>query len=135
MSEAAHTLVYMLTYVNICTYMYFTHIHTYTRTYVCVFHSHMYVHTFISLTPRGFCTFYSVKMSPPNPHLPLPCPILLLSDLRIIVDKQKEKISTTDHLLEEEAKRWQKKLKDERQQVQAYCKAKEDGVSMTSEYV
>ena len=53
----------------------------------------------------------------------------VISDLKITADKQAEKLSSMDNLLEEERCRLQKKLQEQRHQIEAYCKAKEYSVS------
>ena len=52
-----------------------------------------------------------------------------ISDLKITIDRQKEKLSLCDAMLDQERKRLQKRLLEQKEQVEAYIRAKEESVS------
>lgn len=52
-----------------------------------------------------------------------------ISDLKIAIDRQKEKLSLCDAVLDQERKRLQKRLLEQKEQVEAYIRAKEESVS------
>lgn len=52
-----------------------------------------------------------------------------ISDLKIAIDRQKEKLSLRDAVLDQERKRLQKRLLEQKEQVEAYIRAKEESVS------
>lgn len=52
-----------------------------------------------------------------------------ISDLKITIDRQKEKLSNCDAVLEQERKRLQKRLLEQKEQVEAYIRGKEESVS------
>ena len=52
-----------------------------------------------------------------------------ISDLKITIDRQKEKLSLCDAVLDQERKRLQKRLLEQKEQVEAYIRAKEESVS------
>ena len=52
-----------------------------------------------------------------------------ISDLKVAIDRQKEKLSLCDAVLDQERKRLQKRLLEQKEQVEAYIRAKEESVS------
>ena len=52
-----------------------------------------------------------------------------ISDLKITIDRQKEKLSNCDAVLDQERKRLQKRLLEQKEQVEAYIRGKEESVS------
>ena len=52
-----------------------------------------------------------------------------ISDLKVAIDRQKEKLSLCDAVLDQERKRLQKRLSEQKEQVEAYIRAKEESVS------
>lgn len=53
-----------------------------------------------------------------------------ISDLKITIDRQKEKLSLCDAMLDQERKILQKRLLEQKEQVEAYVRAKEESVSV-----
>ena len=54
-----------------------------------------------------------------------------ISDLKVTIDRQKEKLSLCDAVLDQERKRLQKRLLEQKEQVETYIRAKEESVSCT----
>ena len=52
-----------------------------------------------------------------------------ISDLKVTIDRQKEKLSLCDAVLDQERKRLQKRLLEQKEQVETYIRAKEESVS------